>query len=101
MDYCEWDGTEQGLERLLIWWGTRIPWEHSPNCTESNVTMHCCAGVYDYESEAGIEGSSHGFRLDEPIALYFRGSRDAEPVDVEIGDKIVYEGEGKFRLEQA
>lgn len=91
-DYIEWDGTEECLEVLMVWWGTRIGWEHSPDC--DGESLCCCEGVTEYISPNTLRCSTPPW---EPLNLMF-GDVNGDEAAVEIGDKICYRGEGLFEL---
>lgn len=100
-DFIEWDGSEGRLEQLLIWWGTQIPWEHSPNCDGGRGSMHCCEGIYEFDSPCSIEGSSCATaHADQRVCMQIFFSDGHEKREVEIGDRIYYDGAGMFRLEK-
>lgn len=95
-DYIEWDGTEKSLNDLLIWWGSRIPWKHSPECTIPGQ-LHCCDGISEFESKASISGRGCAFH--NPLCIDIEFSDGKSPAeDVEPGDRIYYRGHGVFEL---
>ncbi len=97
-DYVEYNGTEKDLEDLLMWWGTRVPWEHSDDCDEPK-SFHCCEGVFKYPSLNSLQASDNLVYYSEPrpIPLTF-GDWQGNLFEVEFGDRIYYRGEGIFEL---
>jgi hypothetical protein len=101
-DYIEWDGTDKCLEQLLIWWGTREPIEHDGDCPgdDGGRTIHCCQ-TKPWPENYGLQSSTYGpaRAYPEVVPLWFT-TPDNERTRVEIGDRIHYEGNYKFRLEK-
>lgn len=97
-DYIEWDGTETRLYELLMWWGTRIPWEHSPECDQDEKVLDCCFGVHQYQSHYGIEASTFETGYLGPIGPLTFVHPDGTKESVENGDRIYYRDYGKFEL---
>lgn len=106
-DFIEWDGTEECLYNLLLWWGTREPFVHSPGCKQEPNVMHCCEGV-PWSRHYAIQASTSGPDTGKPplIDIEFVTPEDtlvpdtAAGTPVEIGDRIHYDGDYEFRLEK-
>jgi len=103
MKHFTWDGTESGLENLLIWWGTVEPFVHSENCEGQEITLHCCEGEPSHIGNASIGMEARSTRHDEALPIYFEflaGKRAGTRYDMHPGDTIFYE-DGKFSFKES
>jgi hypothetical protein len=100
-DYIVYDGTEQNLENILIWWATREPWEHSDDC--KGGAMHCCQGKNRPDARQAISSTSHIPFHEERglVPIEFHDYETGVTKVLAPGDKIVYFGNYEFAVEYA
>lgn len=102
MDSFTWDGTEDGLYNLIIWWGTRVPVEHKDEC--DHKTLHGCVGEPVLTSNAILESSPRKVEKNGEIPVLFRfikGKRAGKGYEMYPGDTLFYEGDGKFAYKES
>lgn len=96
-DFIEWDGTENTLYELLIWWGSKAEFEHTNDC--NGGCGACCKGADDWfiKSPYTIHSMTSGevtFHGEILIGIGYNGV--IEPIN--LGDRIYYLGDGDFLL---
>lgn len=94
-DYVEWTGTEEGIFHIVMWWNSKIYWDHSPDCERES--LHCCEGVSEYVSLNTLQSTTTSGVWPSSVVLTF-GDWQGNLEPMEVGDRIYYIGEGIFEL---
>lgn len=92
-----WDGTEEKLYELLMWMMEKFPYQHSEDCVDSEVTLHCCSGL-PTRANAQVGMEARTVRHGGPLPIYFeftKGKRAGLKYQMSPGDQIFFE-DGKF-----
>ncbi len=116
-DYITWDGSEQCLERLFIWWGTlyQTPKEDIvPGAIVCDFTPVTSDTGYYYSLESTTHAKAYPPGKEPPIPIKFNKTLapvhgkeyTAEDIhnwdqigeEVEIGDQFRYVGSGDIEL---
>lgn len=98
-DYFEYtDRSERTLENLLIWWGTREPFEHADDC-EDPEQLHCCGGK-NTKQYAGYGISAYTCSVGHPWGACVSDltfvTPQGEKTLINMGDRIYYHGNYVF-----